>query len=164
MNVARAIELAYAQTLREYAELGAGCAVRAWQSLRNDPTWDVEKDRTFPMVDVRVSAPRFDDNAHTMYCEAAVLCGTKTDDDIDHAAIQSLYGAVQGVCDLLYAQFLAGTDGTELTYFKSVLTTELGASFHFGGFTFADGLAPYDNSGVNMIGISMQVHFSRTDF
>jgi len=107
VNVARAIELAYAQTLREYAELGAGCAVRAWQSLRNDPTWDVEKDRTFPMVDVRVSAPRFDDNAHTMYCEAAVLCGTKTDDDIDHAAIQSLYGAVQGVCDLLYAQFRA---------------------------------------------------------
>lgn len=164
MNVSRAIEMAFAQLFRDRAELGATCAVRAWQSLRSDGGWDEERDRTFPLVDVRCAAPRFDANARTMYCEAQILCATKTDDDKDHAAVSALYDGVQSVCDSLYSQFLSGTDGEELAAFKATATAELGAGFHFGGFTFGDGLSPADNAGANVIGIAMRVHFSRADF
>ena len=126
MNVARAIEMAFADVFRTYAELGASCVVRAWQSLPLDPVWEKlaadSKDRAFPLVDVRCGSPRFDANQRTMYSETQILCATKTDDDKNHAQIQSLYGEIQRVCDLLYAQFIAGRDGDELARFKAVLT------------------------------------------
>jgi hypothetical protein len=168
VNAARAIEMAFADVFRTYAELGASCVVRAWQSLPSDPIWSAlsadKKDRSFPLVDVRCGSPRFDANQRTMYCEAQILCATKTDDDVDHSKIQSLYGEVQKSCDALYAQFISGADSEELTAFKQVLTDELGAHFHFGGFTFGEGMAPTDSDGANMIGIAVQTHFSRSDF
>lgn len=168
MNAARAIEMAFADVFRTYAELGASCVVRAWQSLPLDPVWEKlaadSKDRAFPLVDVRCGSPRFDANQRTMYSETQILCATKTDDDKNHAQIQSLYGEIQRVCDLLYAQFIAGRDGDELARFKAVLTAELGATFHFGGFTWGEGMAPADMDGANMIGIAVQTHFSRSDF
>lgn len=168
MNAARAIEMAFADVFRTYAELGASCVVRAWQSLPSDPIWSAlsadKKDRSFPLVDVRCGSPRFDANQRTMYCEAQILCATKTDDDVDHSKIQSLYGEVQAVCDSLYSQFVSGTDGDELAKFKETMTAEAGASFHFGGFTFGEGMPPADSDGANMIGIAVQTHFSRSDF
>lgn len=167
MNAARAIELAFAEVMRAKAELGAGCVVRAWQSLASDPEWmklaAEKKDRAFPLVDIRCGSPRFDANQRTSFCEAQILCATKTDDDAGHDKIQSLYGEVQRVCDLLYAQYVAGTDGEELAAFKARLTDELGATFHFGGFTWGEGMSPSDVDGANMIGIAMQTHFSRRD-
>lgn len=168
MNVARAIEMAFADVFRSYAGLGKSCVVRAWQSLPSDPAWmalSVEgKDRAFPLVDVRCGSPRFDANQRTMYSETQILCATKTDDDKNHAQIQSLYGEIQRVCDLLYAQDISGTAGAELSRFKAVLTSELGAAFHFGGFTWGEGMSPSDVDGANMIGIAVQTHFSRSDF
>lgn len=168
MNAARAIEMAFAEVFRTYAELGASCVVRAWQSLPLDPVWEKlsaeSKDRAFPLVDVRCGSPRFDANQRTSFCECQILCATKTDDDKNHAQIQSLYGEIQRVCDSIYAQYIAGTDGAELARFKAVLTAELGTTAHFGGFTWGEGMAPSDVDGANMIGIAMQTHFSRRDF
>lgn len=163
MNPPRAIELALAGVLRQYAELSAGTAVRAWQSLRSDPGWDEEKDRTFPLVDVRCAPPTFDDNERTMYCECAVLCATKTDDDKDHAVVSSIYGEVQRVLDLLYSQFI-GTAGEEYAAFSDALAAEAGDGFNLGGLSWGTPAAPYDDGGINMIGISIRVHFSRADF
>jgi hypothetical protein len=166
MNVAKAIELAFADLIRKQ-ELGAGVHVRAWQSLRADTTWDVTKDREFPAVDIRTAPQQFDmDAGSTMFCETAILCGTVADDDRDHAAVSALYEAVQGACDALYADFRGGT-GTLLTAFVAAITLALGSEgvkFSFGGLTFGGSMAPYDEGGSNMLGLTMRVHFSRSDF
>lgn len=162
MNVPRAIELAFAQLLRARAALGEKTVVRAWQSLANDAAWDSNKDRSFPIVDVRCSPPRTDTDEGLFICECALLCGTKTDDDKSHAAVAAIYGEVQAVADSLYSQF-RNAEAAELAEFKAVLTADLGAAFHFGGLTWGDGMAPYDDGGVNMIGLAMRVHYSRTD-
>jgi hypothetical protein len=98
-----------------------------------------------------------------MYCECAVLCGTKTDDDKDHAVISSIYGEVQRVLDLLYSQFI-GTAGEEYAAFSDALAAEAGDGFNLGGLSWGTPAAPYDDGGINMIGISIRVHFSRADF
>lgn len=161
MNVARAIEIAFAELLRK-AELGAGVTIRAWQSLPTDGTWTEEKDRSFPMIDVRCGPPTMDDNARTLYSETRILCGTKTDDDRDHSKISTLYGAVQESVDKIYGQFY-GTEAEELAAFRAAITREAGAAFSFGGLSFSEGMAPADAEGVNMIGVSMRVHYSRSD-
>jgi hypothetical protein len=169
MNVSKAIELAIAETIRKYAELGDSVTIRAWQSLEADGSWKENPDRTFPMIDVRCSPPKTDDNQSSRQVECAILCGTKTDDDKSHAFISDMYGAVQGVCDKLFKQFRGGTftgaGNEEIEYFISRVEAEAGADkFIFGGFTFGDGLSPSDDNGVNMIGVLMIVHFGNNDF
>lgn len=164
MNVAKAIELAYAAVVREYAELGKSTLIRAWQSLAVDGSWDETKDRDFPVVDIRCGPPKPEQSQATMMADVALLCGTKTDDDKDHAVISALYEAVQDVCDKLYAQFQTGTDGAELTTFKASLEALLApTTFHFSGLTFGETQPPYNDRGVNMIGITMGVHYGRPD-
>jgi len=170
MNVSKAIELAMAETIRKYAEMGEDVTIRAWQSLASDGSWLEHPDRVFPMIDVRCGPPRTDDNQSTLAVECSILMGTKTDDDKDHAFISAMYEAVQGVCDNMFSQFrtTAGstyTADTELYDFLDRVVTEAGASaFEFGGLTFGDGLSPADDGGINMIGITMVIHFGRSDF
>ncbi len=37
------------------------------------------------------------------------------------------------------------------------------AQFVFGGFTITEGLAPTEDEGVNMIGLSLTTHYTRED-
>ena len=166
MNTTKAIELALAETIRKYSQLGEGVTIRAWQSLESDGSWKENPDRTFPMIDVRCSPPRTDDNESTQQVECAILFGTKTDDDKSHAFISAMYEAGQGVCDNLFSQFRSGVfTGDEIAYFLDNILGNIGAdAFQFGGLTFGDGLAPADDSGINMIGITLIVHFGRSDF
>jgi hypothetical protein len=92
--------------------------------------------------------------------------GTKTDDDKDHAFISGMYEAVQGVCDSLFSVFRSGTLTTEpFSTFQARVVAEVGSTaFRFGGLTFGEGLAPADDGGINMIGITLVVHYSRSDF
>ena len=166
MNVPKAIELAIAEIIREYAEIGEGVTIRVWQSLASDGSWAENPDRTFPMIDVRCSPPLTDDNQSTRSVECAILMGTNTDDDKDHAFISAMYEAVQEVMDDLFAVFRSGTLTTEpFNTFQARVVTEVGATpFSFGGLTFGEGLAPADDGGINMIGITIVVHYSRSDF
>ncbi|MFA5423472.1 MAG: hypothetical protein WC374_06395 [Phycisphaerae bacterium] len=170
MNTTKAIELAMAETIREYAEIGEDVTVRAWQSLESDGSWKENPDRTFPMIDVRCSPPKTDDNESTLAVECAILLGTKTDDDKSHAIIADMYAAVQGVCDNLFSQFRTTTGSTYTVdteiydFLTSVVANTSATAFQFGGFTFGDGLAPADDGGINMIGITMVIHYSRSDF
>jgi hypothetical protein len=176
MNVPKAIELAMAETIRKYAEMGEGVTIRAWQSLASDGSWKKDPDRTFPMIDVRCGPPKTDDNQSTRSVECSILMGTKTDDDKDHAFISDMYEAVQGVCDDLFSQFRTETTnvytGAEISYFLAGVKNDpnggaeraSAASFEFGGFTFGDGLSPADDGGINMIGITLVIHFGRSDF
>ena len=166
MNTTKAIELAMAETLRKYAEMGAAVVVRAWQSLESDGSWDEKTDREFPMIDVRCSPPAHDDNESTLQVECRIIMGTKTDDDKNHAFISNMYEDVQDVCDTLFAQYRTGVfTGTELAYFLARVVAETSDdAFQFGGLTFGDGLAPADDGGINMIGITLVVHYGRSDF
>ena len=169
MNTTKAIELAMAETLRKYAQMGADVTIRAWQSLAADGSWKTNPDRKFPMIDVRCSPPGHDDNESTLQVQCAILMGTNTDDDKSHAFISSMYEAVQDVCDTIFAQYktgvFTGDDKEELAYFLARVLAETSAdAFQFGGLTFGDGLAPADDGGINMIGITLIVHYGRSDF
>jgi len=166
MNTTKAIELAMAETLRKYAQMGAAVTIRAWQSLEADGSWKENPDRKFPLIDVRCSPPGHDDNESTLQVQCAILMGTKTDDDLSHAFISSMYEAVQDVCDTLFAQYKTGVfTGDEIAYFLARVVAETSSdAFQFGGLTFGDGLAPADDNGINMIGITMIVHYGRSDF
>ena len=171
MNTPKAIELAFAELVRRHAELGKDTLIRAWQSLAVDGSWEETKDRDFPLVDIRCAPPRTEQTQSTMAVDAALLCGTKGDDDRDHAIISALYEAVESVCNRLFAQFmtLAGTapnqaEHPELFTFLAKLDELLSpASFHFGGLAFGTPQPPFNENGVQMIGITMVVHYGRPD-
>lgn len=163
MNVSKAIEIAVSEALRTNAELGQSATIRAWQALTRDNSWDPDKDRTFPMVDVRCGPPQTDNNQATCFCECSIVMATMTDDDRGHEQISALYGEVQGVIDSLFSQFRAQS-GTVYTAFSAALTDELGATFSLGGLTFGAGLDPADDAGANVIGITLVVHYSRSDY
>ena len=69
MNVPKAIEQAMATSIRSNVELGAGVTIRTWQSLRYDNSWTENKDRVFPMLDIRCSAPSMGENEIALSCE-----------------------------------------------------------------------------------------------
>lgn len=164
MNVPKAIEIAIATLLREFGNLPDGVTIRAWQTLPHDKTWKADTDRTFPMIDVRCSPATTDDNQATLQAGCAVLCGTKADDDRAHELVSVIYEAAQGVLDRLFSQFRTSS-GSELSRFLALMQANAGANaFQFGGFTFGDAMAPFDQSGVNMIGTTLTVHYGRSDF
>ena len=168
MNVPKAIELALTATVRKYAvDMGAGVILRAWQSLREDPQWKQNKDRSFPLVDIRCAPARTDDNQSTLAADVAALGQTKTDDDRDHAGISALYEGVETVFNSMFSQFRTGTAGTgEFAFFKAELTTHLGTTIDIDSvsLTWGEALAPYDDGGANSIGIGLVVHYGRPDF
>lgn len=165
MNTPASIELAIATLIRDNANLPTGVTIRAWQTLEHDATWDNEQDRTFPMIEVRCSPPRTDDNQSTLSVDCGILIGTMTADDKNHAVISDMYSEVQDVIDRLYSQFRLQSFGNEYDQFVSVMADNIAASkFRLGGFSYGDPQVPFEDRGANMIGITLTIHFSRDDF
>jgi len=160
MNDAQAIEIALAETMRAHAAIGAGVALRPWQSLRAYATGKSIA-RVFPCLDIRCTPPALDESQATHNCAASIMAGTLADADADHAIVSALYEAAQGTCERLFAQ-QRGSGGAEIDTFTASLA-ENAANIRLGGFTFDMGFAPYDEDGVNMIGITFRVHYSRAD-
>ena len=164
MNIPKAVERSIASMLRNHAELGADVVLRCWQSLDADSLWDKDEDRKFPMIDIRCSAPRSDDKRNC-YVVCSVLCGTKADDDRNHAVISALYGSVQTVLDGIHGGYKDIVGNTYRTEFEALISDELGTGVSsLGGFDFEDSQPPYDDGGVNMIGIGVRVSYGRSDF
>lgn len=170
MNPGKAIEIALAQSIRDNAEIGSSVIIRCWQSLRADGSWTPLKDRDFPVIDIRCQPQMPDESAEsTAICECAILCGTKVDDDKDHALVSSLYESVQGAIDKLFSGFRGNTTNAPIyTTFSAkveeVLGTTDAALFAIGGLTMGAPTAPFNDESVNMIGLAVRVHFSRSDF
>ena len=163
-NIPAALERAMSATLREYANLGAGVKLRAFQSLIDDPAVDQDGSKYWPCVDIRVAPPVTDENQATLHCDIAMLCGTYNEDDRQHTALRGLYEAVQSVCDRIFDEFqgwyhAGGT--TVKDWFETAVNAELDRAINIGGYTFGEGMAPYDDGGVNMIGITFRVHYTR---
>jgi len=103
MNDAQAIEIALAETMRAHAAIGAGVALRPWQSLRAYATCKSIV-RVFPCLDIRCTPPALDESQATHNCTASIMAGTLADADADHAIVSALYDAAQGTCERLFAQ------------------------------------------------------------
>lgn len=166
MNVPKAIEQALADVIRANAELGANVTVRAWQSLRHDASWEENIDRVFPMLDIRCASPSMGANQVSLSCDCSLLVGTNADDDKDHSFVSQMYDAVQNFLDGMYANYRAGNHDSEplKTYIDKVQSLVGADQFRFGGLQFGDGLEPYEDAGVNLIGISLITHYGRDDF
>jgi len=166
MNAAKAIEQAMVAVIRQFADFeGAGVELRAWQALR-EAAVNSNHERKFPCVDVRCSPPVTDGNGRTLSSKLQILCASQVDDDKDHAAVVAIYTTIQVICDNLYGQAMNNTTGTtanEIGVFDASLA-ENEAGMYRGGFTFTDGVGPMDEDGLNVIGIGMAVHYSRSDF
>jgi len=156
-NAPKAFELAIYETIRDFVTVGDSVSFRPWQSLAAVVT-DSDYARHFPCIDIRCTPPSTDENGVTKNCTALIRCGTIEADDLSHADVTILYEAVQGVCDTLYYQD-QGTTGAELTAFKASLTA-YAPLLTFGGFTFGDGMEPYEDEGINTIGITLAVNYS----
>lgn len=150
--------------MREYASVGPGTVIRAWQSLAEDSRWRYNKttksDRVMPCVDIRVAPPTYDASQYTMASEAQITAWTTQDDDPDHATISDMYGELQTIADKLFDQSQSGTDGDELTRFKELVAAG-SADITFGGISYAEGIAPYGEDGLNAIAFGLSIHWSR---
>jgi len=177
MNAAKAIEQAMVAVLRQFAELGK-VELRAWQTVQESAVGS-DYDRHYPCVDVRCSPPTTDDNGVTLKSTIFLQCVTQVDYDKNHARASAIYGAVQGVCDDLYKQALRDTTGVsgdgeganEIGVFDAAIASNISAqdpdstdTMTRGGFKFAEGIGPQDEDGLNVIGISLVCHYSRSDF
>jgi hypothetical protein len=168
MNVAKAFEIALARTIRDYAvDLGGDTVIRCWQSLREDQLWNkAGVDRVMPQISIKATPQRTLENQVTLSCDAAIDMITNTADDQDHAIVSAMYSGVQGVLDKLAAQWKSGT-GDEYLAFTAAMTAALGNDatvYSFGGFAFGEAVAPFDDDGMNAIGVAFTLHFSRSDF
>ena len=169
MNIPLALETALSETIRAKGQLVTGVVIRTWQSLRNDSSIDRDGSRQFPMVDIRATPPMTADDQATLHSTIAIECKTLVDDDREHMQIQQLYAGVQAVCDEMFGDFrVDGCDpgeGSALRIFLDAIAAyPENAFFQFGGLTFEEPLAPFDDDGRNSIGISMRVHYSRSDW
>lgn len=166
MNVPKAIEQAMATLIRNNVELGPGVTIRTWQTLRYDNSWVENKDRVFPMLDIRCATPTMGDNQVALSCECAILMGTNADDDEDHSFVSHMYDSIQVLMDNMYVDYRAGNrDNEPLKTYIDTIQTAVGASkFRFGGIQFGEGTEPYEDAGINMIGISVVTHYGRDDF
>lgn len=161
MNAAKAIEWAVASTLHAFADLGPDTTVRPWQSIGADGYWDKNKDRDFPVVDVRCSSPSELLPERTRYLDCTILCGTKAQDDKDHSVLSALYGECERVALALYDQACPGDGGAEYTHFEAALGDQGGAGISIGGITLGDGVAPEAGGAVNMLGITLRFDYAR---
>lgn len=165
MNVPRTIETAMAAVLREHAEIGENVVIRAFQSLASDGSWNINKDRKFPCLDIRCSPPSIMDGQCQSYAECHILCATKIDDDKDHETLSALYEETQACADRLFSQFRKRTDGAELSQLKADLAADLGTDFEFSALIYGEPIAPsMSETGINTIGIRLRVVFIRKDF
>jgi hypothetical protein len=166
-NFPKLFEGALAAAFVQTAELASLPRIRTWQAIDADGRWSPNADRVFPAVDIRAAPPRPDDNAHAQMVSVAITIGTEAADDPTHAMMASIYEAVQAVVDSLYSDFLMQREsGPERAAFDAYLADQ-GQSGHVipavSGFTLGEPVAPYLDGGVNVIGLELVVHYSRSD-
>ena len=164
MNVPRTIETAMAAVLREHAEIGENVVIRAFQSLSSDGSWNKNRDRQFPCLDVRCAPPTIMEGQCESVAECSILCATKIDENKDHETLSAIYGEVQSCTDRMFSQFCKRSDGTELAKFKAAMGGDLGSNFVFSGLLYGEPIAPYTDGGVSVIGVRLRVIFIRKDF
>lgn len=168
MNFPKAFEAALMQTITTHAQWTAQPRIRAWHGLSADAEWARTDDASYPLVDIRAKHPTTDlDSGYTQECVMSILIASHSDDDPSHDQLSGIYSSVSSVLDAIYSQFLSDVPGDERNTFDEVLTNSFpdeSGVLSIGGFTFGEGLEPYEEGAMNFVGMSFSVHFSRSDF
>jgi hypothetical protein len=164
MNVALAYETALGTVIRQYANIGGDTHIRVWRNLRFDHRWKEDEDRHMPCVDIRAGIAEPGGDQHTLRLEGQVQCYTNTADDQSHSVISGILEEVHHVLNKLFYGALSGTGNDELTLFDATMTELCGSDYHFGGFTFGNGIMPMDEAGFNAAGLSLVLHYQRSDY
>ena len=169
MNIPKLFEGAIAAAITENAGLATDLLrIRTWQAIDADGRWSPAIDRKPPLLDIRAKPPSTsEEDGATMVCQVALLIGTHAEDDPTHATNALFYSAVQDVLDNLYAQFRAGTAGAERNSFDAYISNNPASdsiTLYIGGFSHGDGMDPFDDSGLNFIGMTFNIHYSRSDY
>lgn len=160
MNTPKALELAMNKIIRQHCELGSNVLLRPWQSLAQDGAFDPDDDRSFPCVDIRFSAPRYNEDQVTLVCVGLITAYTKAEDDKDHAAVSELFEAVYAEALAIFRDSCGATNTGRFDELKQY-TAECGDTLsNIGGITLEDGFPPDDENGLNAIGVAIGVHFS----
>lgn len=162
-NIPAAFEAALAATIRQHANIGGETVIRVWQNLRTDAAWSIDDaaDRELPLIDIRATPPMRDDNGHTLQVSATIEIRTDGNDDADHLTAASMYQETQTVLDAIYDAWMDGDNSDDIKTAFDATLQELAPGFRYGGLTFEDAGAPYDDNGVNSISVVFTMHYSR---
>jgi hypothetical protein len=160
MNTAKSLELSIANMVRQYCELGNNVLLRPWQSLDEDGLFKPANDRTFPCVDIRFSAPSYDDNQVTLVCMGFVTAMTTAIDDVNHQSDSEIFDNVFNLVLDIFRSSCSPTDTALYDELKELNAEIDGGKINIGGITMENGVPPSDDAGENQIGIAIGVHFS----
>lgn len=164
MNIPKTIETAIATILRDNG-IGDVTLIRCWHVLDGDYKWNAVVDRAFPCVEVRCTAPRTsEENRVTQNVSVELKICTNGEDDRSHLEICQYEDSVQGTIDLLYAQFANGQGGALLETFKSIVLTDCEVIPAIADIVLGEPTPPYNEDGINVVGLNVMVYFARTDF
>jgi len=172
MNYPKAFEGAIAAVIVENNQLSELPRLRTWQALDSDSRWSPSADRVPPMYDIRGFPPVTDEEAGlTQTCAVQILVGTHAESDQDHTQLAELYDGLERVLAALYSQFINDTT-TGLAWqarlsFNNYLSDhepDLNAVTRIGGFSHGQGIFPWEEGGMEFIGVLFNVHYSRSDY
>lgn len=164
MNTSKITERAIALVLRQYADLDQLVNIRPFQCLSEEPFRPQDESggtRSYPMIDIRSNSPNINPSLHTEHVSCVVTVATNEDEDQDHLQISNIFGSVQTVAQAIFDQSKSHLGGEELTLLKQVFSDEFGSSLNFGGITIEGADAPFDDDGIAVISMTINVHYSR---
>lgn len=161
MNIPKTIETALAELIRN-EQIGSNTMIRCWHVLENDTRWRSDEDRKMPCVDVRCAPPGPGDQASTMVAQVAIECAAMAEDDRNHAVISQIEEGVQTALDKFFSHCRKRT-GASLTRFKTEFDKDCAPAV-FGYMTFSGATPPYDDGGINVVALSISIHYTRADF
>lgn len=165
MTPLRAIELATAETIKRFADVGITTTIRAFLNMNFGGAWNEDIDRELPFIGVRGTPPTMDTAEASQIVDINIDIATNARDDRSHEQLADIYEAVQELLDKMFAQFRNGQDGEEYNYFNErVLEHTARIANSTISLTFIDPQAPYDDGGINVISIGLSAHFGRVDF
>ncbi len=167
INLPSIFEGALAATITVNAEIQPSefPRLRTWQALDAEARWSTEDDRHFPMIGIRASPPTVGDDRRTFHVPVEVLVGTNAADDRDHAQLSRLYAAVQEIIDALYSEYINEAKAVRTAFDQHISDQMAGADYdlHLGGIEYGDPMSPYNEDGINYIGLNINVHYSRSN-
>jgi len=169
MNTPKIFEGALAATIVATADLTDLPRIRTWQAIdQNDARWTPVDDRTFPVFDIKGRPPTNADDGLESTVALVILVGTHADGDKTHEKASLYYAVMQKLIENLYAQQRKNTTGAERnawnTYIEDNFPVENAIFNGSVAFTMGDGQDPYEDAGINQIGLTLLVHYHRTDW
>jgi SH3-like domain-containing protein len=162
-NVPAIFESAIAEVITTFAQISDFPRIRTWRSIDADNRWSPDSDYAVPLIVITSSTPEPDQQDQR---QVTVTVGAITNaaDDQSHEQIAQMESELQGVLDKLESQYCKGGSYWE-TFISKVAIENAGAKFsiHVGGVESGPATDPAIEEGMNVISMSIIVHYYRSD-